>query len=250
MTAFAMNVRAIGLHVPSVGAALAREVAKGQRARNGLQGGTINAPFASMALREFTDGDGRAWRVWDITPEKMHPSTRAEDYLQGVLEGWLVFEAADGHGKARLYPIPGMWAEADEAELRAMLGRAEPVRDAPERKSGPTRTTPAKVPRVDDREVARSGNPSVDVRTFRYPGGRVWSVAERAAVEKAGSELRVVLRFSSGSRSLDLETFPAEWIGYTDEQLIDLLCTAFPRPTNYDNRDDVHHRRRDDTGRS
>jgi hypothetical protein len=203
-----------------------------------------------MALREFSDGDGRAWRVWDITPEKMHPSTRAEDYLQGVLEGWLVFEAADGHAKARLYPIPGMWAEADEAELRAMLGRAQPVRDAPERRSGPTRATPADGSLVGDREVAPRGSPSVDVRTFRYPGGRVWTVAERMAAEKPGDEPRVVLRFSSGSRSLELEKFPAEWVGYSTEQLIDLLCTAFPRPTIHDNRDDAHHRRRGDTRRS
>ena len=49
-----------------------------------------------MALREFRDESGREWRAWDITAEKLHPSTRAENHLQGVLEGWLVFEAVDG----------------------------------------------------------------------------------------------------------------------------------------------------------
>lgn len=208
-----------------------------------------------MALREFTDGDGRAWRVWDITPEKMHPATRAEDYLQGVLEGWLVFEALDGHAKARLHPIPGMWAEADEGELRAMLRRAEPVRDTPERKSGPTNIAAAESSpdsqgsRVGDREVVRAGNPVVDVRTFRYPGGRVWSVAERTIVDKPTGNSRVVLRFASGSRTLDLDQFPDGWVGYSDERLIDLLCTSFPRQIN-DKRDDAHHRRRGDPGRS
>jgi hypothetical protein len=209
-----------------------------------------------MALREFTDNDGRAWRAWDITPEKMHPSTRAEDYLQGVLDGWLVFEAVDGHAKARLYPIPGMWAEADEAELRSMLHRADPVREPPDRKSGPTRSTPAKegegspVTWAGDREMPPSGTPSVAVRTFRYPAGRVWSVAEWTAPETASGGSRVVLRFSSGSRTLDLESFPGDWIGYSDERLINLLCTAFPRPANYDERDDAQHRRRGDTRRS
>jgi hypothetical protein len=206
-----------------------------------------------MALREFADDDGRAWRVWDITPEKMHPSTRAEDYLQGVLEGWLVFEAADGHRKARLYPIPGMWAEADDVELRAMLHRADPVRDAPERKSGPVLTAASEGSAASpaswagDRQVAQSGAPSVEVRTFRYPAGRLWTVAERTTARKSSGESRVVLRFSSGSRSLDLGSFPVDWVRYSDEQLIDLLCTAFPRATEHDQHDTDHHRRRGDT---
>lgn len=241
--ALAINVRNIGL---------LRKADTSRRRCEQCPGGTINAPFASMALREFTDGDGRPWQVWDITPEKMHPSTRAEDYLQGVLEGWLVFEAVDGHAKARLYPIPGMWAEADEGELRAMLQRAEPVREPPERRPGPTQGLQREEAgsQVGDREVARPGSPSVEVRTFRYPAGRVWSVAERTAAGRPGIEARVVLRFSSGSRSLDVDSFPADWVGYSDDQLIDLLCISFPRPTDYDKHDDAHHRRRGDTGRS
>lgn len=232
-----------------------RSNARGGAGRQGFLGGTINAPFASMALREFTSDDGRPWQVWDITPEKMHPSTRAEDYLQGVLDGWLVFESTDGEGKARLYPIPGMWAEADEGELRAMLRRAEPVREMAKRKSGPTRAASQEggaPPEswVGDREVARSGSPSMDVRAFSYPGGRVWTVAERATTEKSSGEPRVVLRFTSGSRTLDLEGFPVDWAQYSDEQLIDLLCIAFPRPTDHDQRDAEHHRRRGDTRRS
>lgn len=207
-----------------------------------------------MALREFTAEDGREWHVWDITPEKMHPTTRAEDYLQGVLEGWLVFEAADGESKARLYPIPATWITATEDELREMLRGAEPVREQAERKSGMKRVVSSglapdaahSAPRGGDREVAHSGTPSMDVRTFRYPGGRVWTVAERLAADEEGGESRVMLRFSSGSRTLDMENFPADWVRYSDDRLIDLLCVAFPRPADREQSDSIHHRRRGD----
>ena len=59
-----------------------------------------------MPLREFTDRSGEEWKVWDITPERLHPSTRVGDYLQGFVDGWLVFETADGGDKRRLYPLP------------------------------------------------------------------------------------------------------------------------------------------------
>jgi hypothetical protein len=209
-----------------------------------------------MALREFTGADGREWHVWDITPDKMHPSTRAEDYLQGVLEGWLVFEAADGRGKARLYPIPATWETASDDELRVMLSRAEPVREPAERRPGPTRVAPGletssalSSPRAPDREVPRTGSSSMDVRTFRYPRGRVWTVAERAMGD-GGPASRLVLRFSSGTRNLDMDVFPTEWMRYTDDQLINLLIAAFPRPTDNDTTNTEHHRRRGDTTRS
>lgn len=210
-----------------------------------------------MALREFTDDDDREWHVWDITPEKMHPSTRAEDYLQGVLEGWLVFEALDGRGKARLYPIPVDWESASEDDLRAHLRRADRVREPGERKSGPTRVLGGEVAAEDgasrhgvtDREVARTGSASLDVRTFRFPTGRLWTVAERAQGEHANGQSLLVLRFSSGTRSLDMEAFPADWMSYSNDQLIDLLCVAFPRPSVNIASDGAHHRRRGDTTR-
>lgn len=221
-----------------------------------MEPGTNSAQFGCMALREFAADDGRQWHVWDITPEKMHPSTRAEDYLQGVLEGWLVFEAVDGHGKARLYPIPATWTTASEEELRAFLRQADAVREPAERRSGPSRAAPEEVPggkartagRPPDREVGRSGSPSIDVRTFRYPGGRVWTVAERAA-DGAVRDGALVLRFSSGARSLDLHDFPREWSHYSDDELIDLLCSAFPRPVAAGQGDSQLHRRRGDTAR-
>jgi hypothetical protein len=64
-----------------------------------------------MALRELTDRFGTVWKVWDITPDQLHPSSRSGDYLQGFLDGWLVFETIDGAEKRRLYPVPADWQE-------------------------------------------------------------------------------------------------------------------------------------------
>ncbi len=81
-----------------------------------------------MALREFTDPNGVAWKVWDVLPERLHPVTRAEDFLQGYLEGWLVFESADGEQKCRLYPVPANWTELPDEELERLRRSAESVR--------------------------------------------------------------------------------------------------------------------------
>lgn len=185
-----------------------------------------------MALREFRNIDGRSWRVWDITPEKLHPSTRAEDYLQGYLEGWLVFEAADENAKARLYPIPLGWMEMGDQQLQELLGRADPVREG-ERHSGPigvVSDTAALAP--SEAEPSRVTTPGQEVRTFKYPGGRFWTVGERPAQSSGptGRPMeRVVLRFASGSRALDLMAWPRDWTRYSDRELADLLWSGFPR---------------------
>jgi hypothetical protein len=184
-----------------------------------------------MALREFRNSDGRSWRVWDITPEKLHPSTRAEDYLQGYLEGWLVFEAADGHGKARLYPIPMRWAEMDDEGLQELLARADQVREG-ERRSGPIGIVSEAGTAAPDPEPPRVTTPAQDVRTFKYPGGRFWTVGERPAQTSGPTGRpveRVVLRFASGARALDLMAWPRDWTRYSDRELADLLWSGFPR---------------------
>src|SRR5687767_10377339 len=78
-----------------------------------------------MALREFTDDDGRRWRAWDILPDQLHPSTRVEDYMQGFVDGWLAFESIDGTERARLTPVPIRWHEGSEEQVRELLARAE-----------------------------------------------------------------------------------------------------------------------------
>lgn len=192
-----------------------------------------------MALREFRDESGREWRAWDITAEKLHPSTRAENHLQGVLEGWLVFEAVDGGAKARLYPIPRSWNGATQDELRRLLKTAEPTRDSGEYERfasaeragqrvslrGATDDAPA---------VPRAERTSSESRSFRYPGGRYWSVAEyviRQRSDADGPATLPVLRFTAGARSLDVTSWPPDWRGYSDHQLADLLWRSFPRPS-------------------
>lgn len=187
-----------------------------------------------MALREFTASDGRQWRAWDVTPETMHPTTRSEDYLAPYLEGWLVFESLDGSAKCRLHPIPNGWSEAGDEELEEMLHRSESIRG--DRISGPHGRTA-----IEEREAERIGARDAvpGARTFRYPGGRYWSVSEwtSSLPDEAGS-MRRVLRFSAGARSLDLASWPANWQSYTDDQLAELLVRSFPRtpkanPTSY-----------------
>lgn len=185
-----------------------------------------------MAVRELVDERGTAWRVWCILPEAIHPVTRAEDYLADCYQlGWLVFETVTGDQKRRLCPFPKDWESADERALRALLDQSEPVR--PRRSSRET---------AIDREVFRSNVPALEVhdadekadltdltvvRTFRYPGGRLWS----AAIEK-NSDVAVgpVLRFTAGARSIDLARYPRDWPDLPDDSLIDLLRQAAPRP--------------------
>lgn len=193
-----------------------------------------------MALREFRDESGREWRAWDITAEKLHPSTRAENHLQGVLEGWLVFERVDGGAKARLYPIPPSWHAASQDELRRLLKLAEPTRESGEYERFASGERAAQ--RVAARGATDDASPphraersSSESRSFRYPGGRYWSVAEyviRQPSDGEGPATLSVLRFTAGARSLDVKSWPPEWRGYSDHQLADLLWRSFPRTTS------------------
>jgi hypothetical protein len=219
------------------------------RARRGKRG-TLPARHARMALREFRDEAGREWRAWDITAEQLHPSTRAENHMQGVLEGWLVFESADGSAKARLYPIPPSWRTASHDDLRDLLQRAEPTRESGEyrRFASAERTTVRGTSRVADIDVvtADDARASSECRSFRYPGGRYWSVAEfviHRHSEESGLARRRVLRFTAGARTLDSTSWPDDWRNYSDHQLADLLWRSFPRAAS-ERRTPVNFRRR------
>ncbi len=82
-----------------------------------------------MALREFTDARGIAWRVWDTRPV----STAIRDAFRG---GWLTFEQGTeqeteqeaGHGamRRRLAPIPEGWEDLPEGELLRLRADAQP----------------------------------------------------------------------------------------------------------------------------
>ena len=182
-----------------------------------------------MAVREFVDGQGKAWRVWCILPESIHPVTRAEDYLADCYQlGWLVFEATDGHAKRRLCPYPRDWESADEQQLRALLGQSEAVR--PRRTSGesdqPALRAVAPAIEVDDREEKADVTDLTVVRTFRYPGGRIWSAAIAPHSDIA---VGPVLRFTAGARTIDLPRYPRDWPDLPDDLLVELLRHAEPR---------------------
>jgi hypothetical protein len=143
-----------------------------------------------MPTREFKDGRGREWRVWDVKPDDLNPRTKDEDYLaQLYYTGWMVFETKTGDDKRRLYPIPSGWHELPEAELEVLLNKAEVV---PPRKlrSEKRATGDAAIKAMDAaaefaekaveapeqvRDVPREETPDVTdlsvLRTFRYPGG-------------------------------------------------------------------------------
>ena len=186
-----------------------------------------------MAVREFADEDGRAWRVWCILPESIHPVTRAEDYLADCYQlGWLVFETTSGDAKRRLCPFPSKWENADEQELRSLLAQSEAVR--PRRPSGEKvldsdvwRPTASTIEVDDARDETADLTDLTVVRTFRYPGGRVWSAAIAPHSDIA---VGPVLRFTAGARTIDLERYPREWPDLPDDSLIDLLRHAEPRP--------------------
>jgi hypothetical protein len=202
-----------------------------------------------MGLREFTDEDGRRWRAWDIVPDQMHPATRHEDYMQGFLDGWLAFETMDGAERARLTPVPIRWDEGSEEQLRELLERAERAGPRSRRRtSGARERGEEGAPRPAGASPSGewSGSwpalpaergpsaPIGTIRTFRYPGGRFWTVYEQVTeLPSPGSSgvvrPRVVLRFTSGARSLDLLAWPAEWFRHRDDELAELLWRAFPR---------------------
>ena len=187
-----------------------------------------------MAVRDFRDGEGRPWRAWDVTPEAIHPQTKAEDYLAECFQGgWLVFETEDGSGKRRLCPLPFGWEQRSDSDLEALLARAEVLR--PRNEARATRLElPADVPPVMPVEVARElprdAEGDIDmrylgvVRSFAYPGGRIW----KATVARATDDGPFVLRFTSGSSVIDFPEWPPDWADFTDAQLSELLRHGIP----------------------
>ena len=182
-----------------------------------------------MAVREFTDDNGREWRAWAVLPEAIHPATKAEDYLADCyITGWIVFETVAQDEKRRLCPWPMNWMELSDRQLRELLGRAEVVpadRLKAQRQSGQHAAQPST-------PGDRPGNAAPDitdlqvVRIFRYPGGRYWTVNVVRFPELGGPP---VLRFTAGSRFLELGRWPRDWADLPEETLIELLRRAGAR---------------------
>ena len=66
-----------------------------------------------MALREFEDGAGSQWRVWETVPATT-AGIREENRA-----GWLTFD--NGRDRRRLAPIPEEWALMSDERLRLLL---------------------------------------------------------------------------------------------------------------------------------
>ena len=214
-----------------------------------------------MAVREFTDGNGREWRAWDVVPEDLNARTKDEDYLAQLYHtGWIVFETvAGGEDKRRLYPVPKGWSELPDAELVVLLSKAEvvPRRKLRSEKSALGVDAAGEVERAHDfteaavedperaRAMAKDETPDVTdlnaLRTFRYPGGRIWVAS---VVETVGGV--PVLRFTAGARNIDLRDWPKDWVDYQDERLVQLLRDASPRPRGAARPPNAPRRRWDD----
>ncbi len=75
------------------------------------------------AIREFTDREGKAWRVWAVTPGQVRTSKR-EASLGEFEQGWLAFETLDEEARKRLPHYPADWFSMSETKLRDLLGLA------------------------------------------------------------------------------------------------------------------------------
>ena len=96
-----------------------------------------------MTYRQFNDGDGRLWEVWEVRPAAIE-RRQAEDrrrhlrdfsdrrrggleltVLGELAEGWLTFQS--GAERFRLAPIPEGWTHLTDATLIALMDKARPV---------------------------------------------------------------------------------------------------------------------------
>lgn len=174
-----------------------------------------------MAVREFTDRRGTAWRVWEVTPEHMHPATRGEDYLSNFQDGWLTFESSAE--KRRLEaPYPGDWTTLSIPALEALAQRATPVL----RRATPLTTAAFHAAHVLDTERTALESAHAQI-TFDSPGGREWTVRVHECLDHAGAQ-QEVLRFSAGDIVVDLPDFPANWQSSTVTQFAMMLLDADP----------------------
>lgn len=97
---------------------------------------------AGETIREFTDRDGKAWRVWAVTPTRSRGSKR-ESNLGEFEHGWLAFETLDENLRKRLPHYPADWRTMSDEKLQDLLGLAL---EAPTRRLDPRRSDPRSEP--------------------------------------------------------------------------------------------------------
>jgi hypothetical protein len=172
-----------------------------------------------MASREFTDRKGTVWRVWDVTPEHLHPLTKEEEYMEPWAGGWLAFESATQ--KRRLVaPYPPRWFEYELSKLEKLCEHATVV-------STRRANTPTSVKLIRVEEAAADKEQATSGRTFESPRGRVWTVRIH---ELLGSDNRAetVLRFTAGDIVVDLKDWPENWKELTRDEYALLVLDAEP----------------------
>ena len=173
-----------------------------------------------MAAREFTDSWGTAWRVWDVTPDVMHPVTRSEDFMVKLHDGWLAFESATE--KRRLpAPYPADWATFSLEKLEALCQRAAPVVRKSNTPVGEERA--AMVGEIERAAMDRS----TEVRSFKSPRGREWTVRLHECLDRKGAHT-TVLRLTSGDLIVELAEWPANWRTATVEEYAMMLLEGQP----------------------
>ncbi len=173
-----------------------------------------------MAVREFTDSWGTEWRVWDVTPEVMHPITRSEEFMKNLQDGWLAFESKTE--KRRIAsPYPTDWVKFSLKELEELCNKAVPVVRRPFTPSGEQR---AVVSGEIEKEAIQS---SGDIRIFASPRGREWTVRLHECFDHAGKPM-TVLRFTSGDVVAELTDWPESWRTATMQEYAVMLLDAEP----------------------
>ena len=99
---------------------------------------------------------------------------------------------------------------------------------------------------VRERQDEPPGSSRRNLRTFQFPGGRIWTVGVLTTGSVEG--IREVLRFVSGSHRVDVERWPDDWAQFSDAQLADLLRLGAP-PRVVTTNATPHRRRHDDLQR-
>jgi len=174
-----------------------------------------------MAVREFTDSKGIEWRVWDVTPEHMHPATRSEDFMSNLQDGWLAFESATE--KRRLSaPYPSDWTSYRIPDLEALCAQAKSATRRPALSDTGKRR--AEAARQTEQVAIRSANAE---RTFRSPRGREWTVRVHECLDRDGED-EMVLRFTTDDIIVELRDWPADWQSASTEDFALMLLDANP----------------------
>ena len=186
-----------------------------------------------MAVREFTDPSGRMWRAWEIKPSSRLRQIDRQSFDRHQL-GWIVFQTPDASEKRRLpHPYPPEWAQLSDLDLVALLTNAVPATASRLARGGRSTTTPplfdapagghATSPTPGVPSAHRTGDEPRVVRSFRFPGGRLWSVYVAAHPRGGGPP---VLRFAAGARTVDLKEWPPDWAVSSPDGLAALLRQA------------------------